>query len=371
MNSVGSPTSRVAAGGARARIEPRHRKEWARSHFQGFENIFLPSYLPDGSLDEQGIRHDVRRSIEHGFFSTFVDPADPGQRQRLLEIVTDEAAGKISVGTWAGAPAVEESIAWLKTAEKLGVEHALVPLPKQGFKSEDDLYRQVARIAEATSLAVVLYAVDGEAYRQIHPSNIPFGVFDRLADIPNVCAMKVMTTIDLANTMTLYERLGNRLVIGTVNFSFTPTLVKHYGMQWSGAWTVEALQSPEKPYFVDMLKLLRAGKFDEAMKIYWTVAPGIKALMALMVPLLPLGLHPWPHLKYYQWCVGGNGGLAGPKMTDQGHTFVVRREERERIRNAYRAMGIEPAPDEEQFIVGRAAHAQGARAKLPNPMWEA
>lgn len=354
------------------KVDRQHRKEWARAHFHGFENVFMPSYKEDGSLDEAAIRHDVRMAIAHGFFSTFVDPADPAQRGRLLEIVTDEARGKICVGTWAGAPTIEQSIEWLKLAEGLGVEHALVPLPREGFTTEDDLYRHVARIAEATDLGLALYAVDGEAYRKFHPSNIPFGVFDRLADIPNVCAMKVMTTLDLANTMALYELLGNRLVIGTVNFSFTPMLVKHYGMQWSGAWTVEALQSPEKPYFVEMLKLLKQGKFDAAMKIYWTVMPGIRALLALMMPYLPLGLHPWPHLKFYQYCVGGNGGLLGPKLLDEGYTFVIRADERKRFRDAYRAMGIEPAANDEEFVIGRAAYARGLRIRDvgASPMWE-
>lgn len=366
-----------AAAGKTARDKPavdrKHRKEWAREHFHGFENIFLPSYRPDGSLDEEGIRLDVRQAIAHGFFSTFVASGIATEREQLLRIVADEAGDRIAVSTGAFAPTAEQSIQYLKFAESVGVQHALVPLPREGFKTEDDLYRHVARIAEATNIGIVLYAVDGQAYRQFHPSNVPFGVFDRLADLPNVVAMKVMTTLDLANTTALYELLGDRLVIGTVNFTFTPLLVKHYKMQWSGAWTVEALQSPQKPYFVEMLNLLKKDKFDEAMKIYWKVTPGIRALMNLMAPLLPRGLHPWPHLKFYQYVVGGNGGIAGPKMTDQGHSFVLKPEERQQFRDAYRAMDIEPATNDEQFVVGRAAYARGLRADavLPSPMWQA
>ncbi len=367
-------TASSSAKAKPAKVDRAHRKEWARQHFRGFENIFLPSYQPDGSLDEQGIRRDVRQSIAHGFFSTFVGAGagNIADRQRLIDIVTDEAGGKIAVST-SGFGAPTDAVKWLQYCESRGVQHALVGLPRQGVMSEDQLYQHVATIAEGVNMGLVLYAVDGEAFRHLHPSNVPFGLFNRLADIPNVVAMKVMTTLDLANTMALYELLGDRLTIGTVNFSFTPMLVKHYKMQWSGAWTVEALQSPEKPYFVEMLKLLQQDKFDEAMKLYWKVTPAIKALLALMTPLLPKGLHPWPHLKFYQWAVGGNGGLVGPKMTDMGHEFVLKREERESFRNAYRAMGIEPAMNDEEFVVGRAAYARGLRAKdvLPNPMWEA
>lgn len=364
----------AAATGKAENVSRSHRKEWAREHFKGLENIFLPSFMPGSTeLDEEGVRLDVRQAIAHGFFSTFVSGGHSmEQRKQLLDIVTDEAGDGILVSTGAWAPTVEDSIEWLQYAESKGISHALVGLPREGFETEDDLYDYVAAIAESTDVGIVIYAIDGEAYRQFHPTNVPFGVFDRLADLPNVVAMKVMTTLDLPTTMGLYELLGDRLLVGTVNFSFTPMLVKFYDMQWSGAWTVEALQSPEKPYFVEMMKLLQQGKTEEALQIYWKITPAIKALYNLMAPLLPKGLHPWPHLKFYQYLVGGNGGI-GPVREDRGVTFTLTPAERAAFRDAYRDIGIEPAMNDEEFLVGRAAYARGARAEdvLPNIQWEA
>ena len=49
------------------------QKAWALEHYKGMENLFMPSFSPDfKSLDEDGIRHDVRQSIRHGFFSTML-----------------------------------------------------------------------------------------------------------------------------------------------------------------------------------------------------------------------------------------------------------------------------------------------------------
>ena len=46
-------------------------KQWAKEHYRGLENTLMPSFTPDlAQLDEEGIRHDVRFSIEQGFFST-------------------------------------------------------------------------------------------------------------------------------------------------------------------------------------------------------------------------------------------------------------------------------------------------------------
>lgn len=50
---------------------PKHElKRWAKDHFKGLENTLFPSFSPDMlSLDEDGIRWDVRQSIAHGFTS--------------------------------------------------------------------------------------------------------------------------------------------------------------------------------------------------------------------------------------------------------------------------------------------------------------
>ncbi|HLF76375.1 MAG TPA: hypothetical protein VJB57_02705, partial [Dehalococcoidia bacterium] len=54
------------------RISKAERKQWARETFLGAESSLLPSFTPHKQeLDEEGIRHDVRNSIQHGFFSVF------------------------------------------------------------------------------------------------------------------------------------------------------------------------------------------------------------------------------------------------------------------------------------------------------------
>ncbi|MBI4444286.1 MAG: dihydrodipicolinate synthase family protein [Acidobacteria bacterium] len=356
------------------RVDRSARKEWAREHFKGFENIFMASHKPDFSgWDEEGIRHDVRQAESHGFFSTFVVGGEnPAESRRLMEIVTDEAKGKILVSTGGFGRTPAAALEWLQFCERLGVSHALVGLPPD-TDSEDAMYRHVAQIAEGTNLGLVLYAVDGAQYRKFHPSNIPFEVFNRLADLPNVVAMKVMTTLDTAATFDLYEKMGTRILIGTVDLVKAPLLIKHCGMQWSGAWTVEALQSPEKPYATDFIKLMMAGQTEKAMKIYWHIAPATQALFDLMRPILPMGIHPWAHLKYYQWCTGGNGGLMKYqfKNPEIDQHYILRRDQRELIRNAYNAIGITPPANDDEFIVGKAAYARGVRpADLPqNPLF--
>ena len=345
---------------------PKDYKAWARQNIRGFENILMPSFSPDlATLDEEGIRLDVRRSIEHGFFSVFAVPLSLSRQERraFFRICTDEAHGRIKVGTPLIAPDDAARRAYLDDCAETGLSHVLAhPWHTWRPESADELFDFYRGVAEYTTLAVELWATDGWQFRHLHPSNVVVDVYDRAADLPNVVAVKLMTTLELPVVYEICERMSDRLLVAGVHLGLAPLLVKHYGMQWSGAWTVEALQSPEKRYVVDYLNLLLEGREKEALEIYWRIKPAYDALYALMAPMLPKGVHPFTHLKYYQWCMGGNGGLLREAEDPNEGLFPLRTEDRAHIRKAFGSIGLEPTADsDEVFVVGRAAYARGAR----------
>jgi 4-hydroxy-tetrahydrodipicolinate synthase len=174
----------------------------------------------------------------------------------------------------------------------------------------------------------------------------------------------------------LSELLSDRLLISPVNFDFMPILMKFYGAQCSGQWSVEAIQSPEKPYAVDMMNAMLAGKWEEAHRLYNIIQPGLNDFFAMQAPCIRAGVSPWQHRKYLQWCVGGNGGLvyiADKRYQETRGKLIPTLDQKERdyIKNWYRKIGIEPydGPDEE-FMVGKAAYKRGVRAKdLAHIQW--
>jgi 4-hydroxy-tetrahydrodipicolinate synthase len=120
-----------------------------------------------------------------------------------------------------------------------------------------------------------------------------------------------------------------------------------------------------------MLRDVQAGRLGEAIERYWRMQPAVRAIFELQAPLVAVGGHPWQHMKYFQWCVGGNGGL----VRDLGDADVVPELDeaaRQRIHASFEAVGIVPAiAPQEQFPVGRAAHARGVRreALLGEPQY--
>ena len=73
-------------------------KDWARQNWHGLCNVIIPSYSSDlKRLNETGIRHDVRRNIELGFWGALLvseAATTDDEYIEFMEIAVDEAKGK-------------------------------------------------------------------------------------------------------------------------------------------------------------------------------------------------------------------------------------------------------------------------------------
>ena len=330
--------------------EKSELKSWAREHMKGVENTLFPSFTPDmKDLDEAGIRHDVRQSIAHGFFSMMC-ATETGltleESKRFLAIAADEAKGKIVVTTSVILDSFEANAELLAHAEKVGVDGALLGYPPT-FHPEDkeEIYTVTRRLADATGLHLTLYPSPHFPFNKFHPSGFPLDVLDRLADLPNVVAVKIG---ELGLYADAHRICGDRLLVGCPVERYVPLLVQGFKMQWMGAGCYEVLQSPEKPYLVEYFNLLLEGKTAQAMELYWKLAPMRNLFEQQFNQTVMSGTYNWHAQKYYQWCVGGNGGLTRqPAM--KLHSW-----EADQIRLGYYAIGIEPRENEAEFWVGRA-----------------
>ena len=341
-------------------VSREHRKEWARAALRGLENATMPSFTPDlVALDEEGIRWDVRQAIAHGFFSTMC-VCEAGltleENKRFIGIVCDEAAGRIQVSLTLLLDSFEDIHALLGHAEQCGASHALLAYPTT-FRPADPaaIVEATRRIAERTSLGLVMYATDKFDFVRFHPSHVPFEAYDQIADIPNVVSLKVGFG-DPAMTFECFERFGRRVLVNVGTpwlLGLFPLLRRRYGAQWFGGGSWEVWQSPGKPYLVEYYHHVVRGETDQARAIYWRLAAA-NALAARenISRGGDIGMYHWPLGKYISWSVGGNGGLTRqPAMRLTAGAMQGRKM-------ALRAMGIEPREPDEEFFIGRVRYAR-------------
>jgi 4-hydroxy-tetrahydrodipicolinate synthase len=337
------------------------KKQWAREHLRGLGSLVMPTFTADfKGLDEEGIRQDVRHRIRQGFCETMVSAtgANAEQSKRINEIVREEAQGKMLISVIVGGTA-DAAIASLDSAAKRGVSHALLSFPGNlKPETEEEVYAHYRKIIDSTSLAILLYGVEVDALRRFHPSGVPMNVFDRLADHPSVVGMKLTQSMPAGLAYEICERLSDRLLMGLVNLDFVPAMGRHYkNVQWSSQWITDSVQSPEKPYGVELMNLVRQGKMTEAMKVYWQMQPLIDLIYEIQGRLLPT--HPWQHMKYYQWAMGGNGGLL--PLEGRGAGPALDAKARQLIRDTCKKVGITVDRPDDEFMVGRTAYARGTR----------
>ncbi len=365
MSGAALLTGNVARATGTARPDAsQSRKSWAKEKLRGGESFVMPSMQPDlRTLDEEGIRRDVRHAIRQGFCSILPLPLgiDVATDRQFQSIVADEAAGRIlTVGVI--RPGAWEDVAdSVRLMESQRISHVLMYFDP-ALPSQDAIYRQMCTIIENTTLGIILYASPKPAVTKLDPTGLPLDAFDRLADLDNVVGIKFTQELRPATAYAVAERLGNRLLLGVVDLEMMLLLSARHRMQWTGQWAIDSVQSPQKPWVGEFLELLRVGDTRAANTLYWRYEPITSGFYALQAPSLRIGGHPWIHIKYMKWLTGGNGGLLADLQATPESIPHLEAAGRAHCRGLFAKVGIKTVdlPDE-AFAVGNAAYERGIR----------
>jgi 4-hydroxy-tetrahydrodipicolinate synthase len=161
---------------------------------QGFSGSFTALITPfrSGEIDEPALRRLVDFQIENGIRG-LVPCGTTGEsvtlteaeHDRVIEIVVDQAAGRVPVIAGTGSNNTAVTIARTRHAQAAGADAALVVAPYYNKPTQEGLVRHYSAIAEATSLPIVLYNVPGRTGVNLLPEAVV-----RLDEIPNIVAIK-------------------------------------------------------------------------------------------------------------------------------------------------------------------------------------
>jgi len=153
----------------------------------------LVTPLRDGGIDVSAFKNLIEAQIAAGITgivavgTTGESPTlSHDEREELVRLSVATANGRCSVIAGTGSNSTDHAVADTKTAEKIGVDGALLVAPYYNKPSQEGLFRHFKTIANATSLPIVLYNIPGRCGVDIVPETVA-----RLAkDCRNIVSIK-------------------------------------------------------------------------------------------------------------------------------------------------------------------------------------
>jgi 4-hydroxy-tetrahydrodipicolinate synthase len=263
--------------------------------FTGCGTALVTPFRRDLSLDEETLRRLVRRQIDAGI--DFLVPCGTTgesptltdeEHLRIVEIVIEEARGKVPVLAGAGGNDTAHVIKMARECEALGANGILSVSPYYNKPTQEGLYQHFKAIAAAVRVPVILYNIPGRTGVNVEPSTVK-----RLAEVENIIGVKEASG-NISQMAALVADVPEDFIVLSGDDGITLPLMALGGR---GLISVTSNEIPAE--MTRIVKLALANDFAAARKIherYFRVMemnfvetnPGpVKAAMALMGLLDP------------------------------------------------------------------------------------
>src|SRR5213079_3672873 len=146
-----------------------------------FRGTFTALVTPfrDGAIDTSAFEKLIEAQIAAGITgivavgTTGESPTvSPEEREQLIRLSVTTANKRCQVLAGTGSNATHHAVRDTKTAEKLGVDGALLVAPYYNKPSQEGLFLHFKTIADATSLPIILYNIPGRCGVDIAPDTV-------------------------------------------------------------------------------------------------------------------------------------------------------------------------------------------------------
>ncbi len=202
----------------------------------GLINIQFTPFKSATEIDEEALRHNTRFMIEGGIVTgrgVQVIGGSNGEGfslskeeyKRLIDVVVDEAAGRVPICVGCVRPATEPVIELAKYAEEAGADCVMVLAPHYYPNPSDDVvYKHFKAIADATNIGIMIYDNPG-----VTGKDLSVEALTRLAEIENIVALKEVTR-NMFKLREVAYRLGDRFTLNANTYRWMMPLDYQLGV---------------------------------------------------------------------------------------------------------------------------------------------
>jgi 4-hydroxy-tetrahydrodipicolinate synthase len=243
-----------------------------RTRFTGVGTALITPFTKDGSLDESAIKRLARRQIDGGVH--FLSPCGTTgeaptlshrDKLRVVELVVEEANGRVPVLAGAGGYDTREVIELARDMERVGADGLLSVTPYYNKPTQEGLYQHFKAIAESVSLPIVLYNVPTRT-----SVNMSVETTLRLSEIPNIVATKeAAMNAEHWSTIVSSAREGFHLLSGD-----DPLTVAAMAVGGKGVVSVASNEAPAE--MAQIVELCEKNDYAAARKLHHWLYPLIQ-----------------------------------------------------------------------------------------------
>lgn len=298
-----------------AKYSKSDAKQYAKEKLRGVFSAFCLPETSDGQIDEPGLRRDIRHLIDvigsaglyvHGFYGNFW-LLTVAERKRALEIVVDEAKGRVPIICRCAHQCLRDTLDLIRHAEAMGADLISLVGPAFGGGTEQMIYEYFERVAAETDLGISVFNTRQAGY-VISPE-----LMARLADIPNVAALK--NGVEMEHTRRVRSLVGDRIVVVDPYEENFMVNMAEFGQKAIYTGTNYMFDTARATPMRDYVQAGLAGDLPRAAQLYEKMQP-IRDLHAKWVlePWRRQSLCPVSTVKFWGSQLGLTGGPVRPPL---------------------------------------------------------
>ena len=300
------------------KYQKNEAKQWARENLPGIGGGIIMPMNEDYSINYDGLEPWINRQIEMGVNSIITDGAcgewitfTVEERKKIYEVSADIVDGRVPLIANTSHPSIISAVELARHAQDVGADLLMHCTPYANSSSDDGVYRYYKYLADQVDIGICLYNTAPTGYI-LSPEFI-----NELAQkIPTICGIK-QGLGSLDQTLKTYKLAGDKIVVGDPFEDYWPDQLRYMpdtAFQFCN-FAPALFQTPEHPWLCQYTALLKQGKEEEAMKIYWKIAP-LRVLFheTQVASLMGKGVFPLTGLKYWAEKLGLPGGPVRPPV---------------------------------------------------------
>lgn len=240
----------------------------------GTGTALITPFKKNGAVDEHALRELVDWQIKNKV--EFLVPCGStgesatmtrGERRRVIEIVLEQANGRVPIVAGTGTNSTVDSIHMTKDAKQVGADTVLLVGPYYNKPTQEGYYQHFRKIAEECGVKVVLYNVPGRTGSNILPETTL-----RLAEeVKNVIAIKEASN-NMEQIMQIISHRPKNFALLSGEDSFTLPIIASGG---DGVISVVSNEVPRE--YGDMVRLALAGNMKKAQAMHYKLFGLMKA----------------------------------------------------------------------------------------------